>query len=635
MRSGRLLLLSGLLAGSAALGPYPAAAVSTPTGTGERPRQEAAADTLPADSVAGDTLPPLRSMPEMPTADSSSFAFRRFTCGRECLLDHNALVLMDVLESEVPGLTMLRGSYFGGPHQLRSGLLGPGFTSIRLDGRPVPPLAGGQVDLARLPVGRLDRLTVTETPSGITVEATPVRREEPRAYSRISAGTGTPDVEAIRALFTNGLGRNFELTTGIDLLNAGGRGTGGDRFDFWGNVAWLPGKDGAGVELQWRNQSLERRGLDTATVDRREIHVLGRGKLGGDLWISVAAGNSSRSISGGQEADGPAAGSRADSSTAVEVNAASVTLRLGAGTESLRTRLEAREGPGQPSLSAGLDGTLEPVDAVTLDASVSATRWERFNGYSAEAAVSYRPDLGVDLEVGLGGALGVKGVARPLTGEADSLSYRQAQARASARWGPLSGTLRAAYQDVSRQMPFGGIFDPVLEPGPGVRSGAVEGTLEAPLLPLDWLVGGSVKPIRLIGTWRHQEVLNGTETADGGGAAAGTDTTGVQAPEALYLPADQARVAALFHDSFFQGDLRVRAELAVRHRSSMITVDPGSGTGRVPGWTTLDWNLMVKIKDVRVWWRVDNTRGAPWEDVVGVVRPARRNVFGVKWVFFN
>lgn len=643
MRAGRLLLITGLLAGSAALARQPAAAASLPSRAGDLPQegQGAAGDTAgtpdttvvdtaaATDTAAADTAAVLRSMPGAPGPDTTSFAFRRFSCGRACLLDHNALVLMDVLETEMPGLTMLRGSYFGGPHQFRSGAVGPGLTAVRLDGRPVPPLAGGQVDLARLPVGRLDRVTVTETPTGITVEGRPVRRNEPRAYSRISAGTGVPDVEAIRALYTNGLGDHFELTTGIDLLNAGGQGTGGDRFDFWGNVAWLPGMDGAGLELQWRNQSLERRGLDTATVDRREVHLLGRARLGGDLWIGVAAGNSGRSISGGDTGSAP-------DSAGVEVDAASVSARLGDGPPYLRAQVEARDGPGQPSARVELGGALAPADGLTLNGSVSGSRWEGFDGWSAEAGASYRPGLGVDLQVGVGGGLGVAGVGRPLAGRADSLTYRQAQARASARWGPLAGTVRAAYQDVSRQMPFGGTFDRSLEPGPGVRTGAVEGTLEAPLLPLDWLLGGEVEPVRLVGTWRHQEVLDGGGSEDDGGPSAGQDTSGVPAPAALYLPTDQARVAALFHDSFFQGDLRVRAELAARHRSSMVTVDPSAGgTGRVAGWTTLDWNLMLKIKDVRIWWRVDNTRGAPWEDAVGVVRPVRRNVFGVKWEFFN
>jgi hypothetical protein len=312
------------------------------------------------------------------------------------------------------------------------------------------------------------------------------------------------------------------------------------------------------------------------------------------------------------------------------VDALSAGRRRGGGGEFLSARLGERDGPGQLRTRLDLSGGLEPVEGLTVTGAVSGSRWHRFDGWTVEAGAAYRPDLGLDVEVGVGGALGVRGAPRPLADRADSVTFRQGQARASAAWGPLSATVRGIYQDVSRQLPFGGSFDPGLpEAGPGVRVGGVEGTLQAPLLPLGWLLGAEVEPIRLSGTWRHQEILDGPDPGSGGEDGSSDD------PRVLYLPTDQARVSAFFHDSFFQGDLRVQAEVAVRHRSPMATVDPAGGAGEVAGWTTVDWNLMLNLKDVRIWWRVDNTRSAPWEDMVGLARPATRNVFGVKWEFFN
>lgn len=640
------LLAAGLFLAGAWLAPVPGRA-RTAAETGTAAVQEASADTITGDtaradeladtlSAAGDTaVPPpdtaarLRGFPRLP-AGEASFAVRRFECERSCLLDYNALVLLDVLEREMPGLTMLRGSYFTGPHHVLTGAAGPGFTEVRLEGRPLPSLAGGQVELARIPVARLDRIQVSETPAGLVLEAAPVRREEPRAYSRIGAATGSPDVNRIHALFTNGLGRHLEVTTGIDLLNTAGQGTGGDRFDFWGSMAWLPGDGDAGVELQWRNQSLDRRGLDTASVDRRELHLVGRGRLGDEIWLTVTAGNSrrERSASGGDEAGGGEAGG--GEARVTEVDVASLDLRAGSDGRRVTAGVEARDGPGQPSLRGRLAGGFPVLQDVRLSGGVSASRWEEFEGWSVQAGLVYRPDLGVDLEVGAGAATGVRGVPRPLEERADSLTFSQAQGRASAKLGPVTVALRGQFQDVSRRLPFGGSVDAALSPGPGVTIGSLEGTLDAPLVPLGWLLGGDVEPIRLVGTWRHQEVLEETE-------AASPDTAGgVPVPAELYLPAEQGRVAALFHDQFFQGDLEVRAELAARHRSTMTSFAPSDGTtGTVSGWTTADWNLMLKIKDVRIWWRVDNTRSAPWEDLVGVIRPLRRNIFGVKWEFYN
>lgn len=602
--------------------------VSTDTVPGDTVRADPAADTLPAaqDTAVAvpDTGARLRPLPKLPSGEGG-FAVRRLECDRACLLDHNALVLMDVLEREMPGLTMLRGSYFAGPHHVLTGAAGPGFTEVRVDGRPLPSLAGGQVELARIPVTRLDRLHVSETPTGVVVETAPVRRDEPRAYSRISAGTGSPDINRIHGLFTNGLGQHLEVTTGIDLLNTAGQGTGGDRFDFWGSMAWIPGDGDAGVELQWRNQSLDRRGLDTASVDRRELHLVGRGKVADEIWLTVSAGNSRRELS----ASG-ADGTEDAQPLVTEVDLASLDLRAGSGARRVTAGVEARDGPGQPSLRGRLAGGYPVLEDVRLSGGVSASRWEAFDGWSVQAGLVYRPDLGVDLEVGAGAATGVRGVARPLEERADSLTFSQAQGRASAKFGPVSLALRGQVQDLSRRLPFGGSLDAALSPGPGVTVGSVEGTVDVPLIPLGWLLGGDVEPIRLVGTWRHQEVL---EEAEG----TTPDTAGeVPVPADLYLPAEQGRVAALFQDRFFQGDLEVQAELAARHRSAMTSFAPTDGTtGSVSGWTTADWNLMLKIKDVRIWWRVDNTRSAPWEDLVGVVRPLRRNVFGVKWEFYN
>lgn len=637
MSRSRIHLLVWALAGAAWLAPP--LGVTLPAATGRVAIQEADPDTLPdapaaADttespgdtlSASQDTMPRLRDLPTPPPPDSS-FGLRRYHCDRACLLDHNVLGLADLLEMVTPELTMLRGSYFAGPHHVRSGGLGGGFTEIRLDGRPLPPLAGGQVDLARVPVNRLDQVTVSETPLGLAIDATPVRRTEPEAYSRVSAATGTPNVDMIHALFTNGLGRNLSVSTGIDLLNTSGPGAGGDRFDFWGNLAWLPGEDGAGVELQWRNQSLDRRGTDTLSVDRQELHLLGRGRVGEEIWITLSAGNSRREASQG----GTSVGDETEERQITEVDAASVEVRAGTGPGFLEARAEARDGVGQPSMRVRTRGGLEFFDALRLAGGIGASRWDRFDGWTAELGALYRPGLGgVDLELGAGGAAGVRGVPRPLLGRADSLTFRQGQARASAAWGPVAGTVRGSYQDLSRQLPFGGTLDPGLEPGGSVKIGGIGGSLEAPLIPLSWLGGGEVEPIRLTGTWHHQEILE-----EGGEGT--VDTVGTAAPADLYLPADQARVAVVFHDRFFREDLEVRAEIAGRYRSAMTTVDPASGeTGRVSGWTTADWNLMVKIKDLRVWWRVDNTRGAPWEDLVGIVRPLRRNIFGVKWEFTN
>ena len=56
------------------------------------------------------------------------------------------------------------------------------------------------------------------------------------------------DLSRLRLLFGNGLGRNFNLGTGIDLLDTGGETPSGD-FNFWGRVEWLPTGGDTGLEF--------------------------------------------------------------------------------------------------------------------------------------------------------------------------------------------------------------------------------------------------------------------------------------------------------------------------------------------------------------------------------------------------
>jgi hypothetical protein len=56
---------------------------------------------------------------------------------------------------------------------------------------------------------------------------------------------------------------------------------------------------------------------------------------------------------------------------------------------------------------------------------------------------------------------------------------------------------------------------------------------------------------------------------------------------------------------------------------------------RVPSYSFVDWNLMIRILGVRVYWRYENVTAATGGDLPTLLFPVRRSVFGVKWEFLN
>lgn len=568
-------------------------------------------ESPPADEARADTAPPPRRYfpPAAPSVEPAGATI--WECDRRCILDRNPLVLADLLDEALAGYTFLRAGQYGGPHHVRDGVLGPGVLTVRENGRRLVPLEGGQVDLSRIPVARMDRVRVTRGPHGLEVDVRGLRHSEPEAYTRVNAGTGSPGINLIRGTFTNGLGRRFAVSTGVDLLNSDALRAGSDRLDFWGSVAFMPAGEETGVELQWRNQNLDREQPETLEIRRRDVYLQGRTRLAGVVDVDVSVGRSRWELRNGDE-EGE------ETLSPVEAEGGSLTLQAGAGRTYLMAGVDTWDGDAFPSVRGSVDGGLAVGPRLSVSAGGELGVWDSFDAASVHGGIEYRAGLGADLRLGLSGATGVRGFSRPRAGAPDSVSFSELTATASARLGPLDVSGRGSYQDVSRQVPFGDPFDGSLTPRPGLSVAAVGGSLEGPVLPLDWLLPG-VRPIRVSAGWRHQESVDASSEAT-----------------PLYLPRDQYRIAAVFREDFFQGDLELRAELGGRYRTEMFTAQAGEETPvPVDAWFTFDGNAMVKLKDVRIWWRGGNLRGVPWQDLSGVPQPANRAAFGISWEFFN
>jgi hypothetical protein len=575
----------------------------------DRPAPPAEGDTLVgelpgeltgtlADSTAVESFP--RIVDEL-RAPGDGWSWSTYDWDRDDILRSNAITLLDLLSSAVPGFTALRSTWFGGPHQAVQGTLGPGFVSVSVDGRELTTLDAGQVDLTRIALANLDRVRVRRGADGWVAEITTLRREERPAYSRITGGTGDPGLSRLKLVFSNGIGNHFNLGTSIDLLDSGGENP-QNNFNFWGRVEWLPGGGDAGVELHWVSESVERDVYEPVEFNRNELFVRGRGDLGPGLQAEVFVGTSSLS----QESEDL-------------VSATNGGFRLSGETDRawFRTTVRMWDDPVYATVDGDLEAGYRVLPWLSLNAGARLGSWENFDSYEVRGGLAARVGS-LGLTVTADGASGVRGVSYPTLVRADSVQFDLAAGGASLRLGPFLLSGRGEYQKLDRQMPFGAVFDRNQQPRGPVEVGIAEGGLVGPVIPLG-LVLGDVEPIAIRGFWRYASVLSGEEP--------------------WYLPENVARAELFWNDVFFEDELEIYAGFSLNYRDSMVSASaPAAASDQgvlVPSYSFVDWNLMIRIQSVRIHWRFENLTAAVGQDFPGNAFPVRRSVFGVKWEFLN
>lgn len=578
---------------------------------GAAPAQEEPPDSVARDTAqeagdgAGDpppVFPRLRSDPGSGTAGTVQ------SWDREQLLRSDAVTLQDFLEDRVPGVLPLRSNFYFGPHQLAEGPLGPGFLRVEVDGRELHPLETGQVDLSRIALARVDRLTVIRRAGGTLVRVWTPRFGGGEAYSRITGGTGNPSADLIRGVFMNGAGGDFAVAGTVDHLNIADPDMSGDRLDVSGRIGWIPGES-AGVEVVYHSDAVGRTAVEEEEFDRRDLLLHARGTPLEGLQLDLWAGRTTRSP--GPRAE-PADTAAAGGGKSLDVEHAELGLGFRRGPVRLEADARAADGEGLPELDGRARATVEIAEALAVHASADLGVWSDFETASVTAGLVVRPG-GRDGPVVLRaeGATGDRGVPRP-GAIADSLSFDALAGALEVGLGPYRLTGRGTYRKVSRQLPFGGEFDSALAPGPEAEVTGLEGRLQGPLLPVDALE----RRIRVHGFWRRNEVSG--------------------AEDALYVPSDVARGEVRVRDEFFQGNLVVSGTFRVRYRSAMLSAAPGqSQPVTLPEERSLGSSLALEIDTFRIWWRVDNLQREVQRDFADLRFPDNRNVFGVTWEFFN
>ena len=561
-----------------------------------------------SDTAEADTIPPV-FFPR--PVDEPATAAEVHTWTRGDLLAASSLTLEGFLVDRAPGVLPLRASLYFGPHHLVDGLWGPSDLAVVVDGRELPPLEGGQVDLSSISLVGLERVRLVRRAGGTTLELTTLAHRGGDAYSRFAAVTGQPGADMFRGLFANGAGGNFAVRAALDYLNIGGGSMTGNRLDAAARLSWMPWDSTAGIEIRWRSESVERALLgSTETFDRGEVLLHARARPGPDLELEAWAGRSERSPLPAFLAPDAEPGSGEEGSVAVEHATARITATPGGGV--VRAEARMQDGEGRPELAGELRAGL-PLGPLTVEAGGEGASWEGFTTASATAGLSLRPGWPESLVLRGEASTGTRAAMRPGRPVGDSLRFEfdAVAGGAEVALGPVRLAERFTLQEAASRPALGGALDGGLAPGP--RSEVTSWETRAVLPPLPFWIFRDRLRVRGFYRWSDWE-----------GAAP------------LYLPADLVRGWLVLHDRFYDGNLEIRASGGMVHRGSMHSVSPASGgTVELPSQRVFLAELVVRIDTFRFWIRNGNTRSVEQRDFEGLEFPATRLQFGIRWEFFN
>lgn len=541
-----------------------------------------------------------------------------FDCDRECVHASPALSLIELLLERVPGITGVRGEFFEGPHHVFDGGFGPGLAALYVDGREVLSVSHAQADLRRVSLNEIDRVRVYRGADGLIVDVDLISHDGTQGYTRISGVTGDPRSELLDFMFANRLGGAANVEASFERYDIEDRRNDQDRFAVRGRYSWMPRSNDFGVQIEYRNETINRTALDTLEFSRREFLLRTRANLGERAQV---------------EAYG-----QATSFTDVVENLPDSISPPQRGADGVGLRFSARPGAGAVSMGlrfAGRDAyasrladlsVWQPIGPLTLEGGGELASWNEFPTKSWRGGLAFRDTLLIPIALRAFKAGGTRGVGFPQHPMADTLEtldliaadsvrFRSRGASATLAIGPFNLSGRYSEQWMDRRIDFGAPFDRLVVADSGeVDITSLEARFEGPVVPLGLLLR-NVAPIRFRASWRKFD-SRGAET--------------------LFLPERLFRTEFLLHDTFFDENLRIWVSLYVDRRGARMVPVPGSPDPvmlEADSW--MGGHLMFKIADFRFFWRFGNLGADDLGDFQGALFPRQLNVFGLRWEFYN
>jgi hypothetical protein len=588
------------------------------------PPEQVAPDTLPRTEEPEDTLRPAPNLPVFPRTAAAGFAEARWEWDSVELGRWHGMSILALLE-QIPGLLVTRAGWYGRPAGLAAFGLGGDRVRVFLDGFELDPLGSATFDLQHIAVVDLESVRVERLLTETRVELFTFRLPDQRAYSQLEAGTAIFNTRILRGLFATRTGSRGLLTLGLDISDTDGwlRQQPYSVNTLLGRWSYNFGGD-AGVQAEFRQTDVERAGAPFALSGvRRDLVLRGRARPLPNLAVDALFGRSTRSPG---EVD----------TLAMDLSSVQGALRaradlgpawLGAGAQ---LRNAGRTGFAEPTLQLSTTAGVQPVPWVRAHGELSHARVADVSGTELQSDVRLGPLAGFSLFAGAAtGSRGV-GIARDTTllipaepidaeepGEPTQVQSfvfpaitSQVQAfRAGAEWRGWGARLGAAYlaHDVDSIAPFGLAFDRTTPPALVLPSSAIEAFGSIPLL---------YQPLRLEGSYTHW--------LDTGGRP--------------YLPEQHGRLALVFSQQFYEGNLEPTLRIeAVRRGSALVPTEDRQAFGAFSApYTMFNLFLQIRILDVRAFLIWDNLLN----DMVAADLPGRtfggqRAIYGVRWHFFD
>ncbi|MFW5947456.1 MAG: hypothetical protein ACOCUW_03090, partial [Gemmatimonadota bacterium] len=386
LRSGAFFVVLAALAGAgAATAQEPdTARVRDPR---EGPPSLPSQDTVPADTV--DSLPPPPGLPGLGPGGEPGWSRGVWEWSREDLLRLPDLSVLQLLE-RIPGVLPVRADLVNQPEA--GAVFGAAAGAIRwvVDGFVLDPLMAPTFDPSRLSLLALERVRVERRVTGATVWLETLAPDDPRVKSVIEAGTGDYGINLFRGMFLAPEVLGGPVGAGFERLSSAGFVPGSSNHTVtW--LKWTWARDSSGVQLEFRQSSIDREGVGERVVGSRADWVVRARRLLGPVTAEAYVGATTVDAEVGDE-----------DATAVREGTPQGGGRLGVDlaapvpwTAELAARF--RNHPRLPAQELELRAAAAPLPWLTLEGDVLHAMW---SGRRPTGRWSARAVLGFGIVVG-------------------------------------------------------------------------------------------------------------------------------------------------------------------------------------------------------------------------------------------
>lgn len=569
----------------------------------------APADTV-ADTLVADTVgPPPPTLPPLPLLGPATAARGVWEWNYDALRRLPDLSLLHLLE-RLPGVVPVRADL---TNQVEAAsVFGATAGAIRyvVDGFELDPLGSATFDPSRIPLLGLDRVRVERRVTGATVHLETLSPEDPESRTIIEAGAGDYDVQLFRGTFLAPGVLGGPLALGFERLAADGV-IGGTSSHTAGWVKWTWVRDSAGVQIEYRQGSMDRLGVREGLNGLRRDWVVraraGRGPVTGEVYAGASRVEDERGEVVAREGT-PHGGLRLY--TALD---APVPVQI-------RTALRLRDHPRLPFGVLELGARAVPLPLVAVEVEALRGWWSEgagTGGWSARAQAGPLAGVTVFSEAFGGVPLLTEGHTVRVPSPAGApLQLKREGLRAGAELSFRGVSILAAGLRTSADVVtgFGLAFEPSF---PRLAGDAATGFEVIARLPT------GLDPVTLHGWY-----------------------VGMNAPEGwLYMPARHWRAGLTYHHlPLPSGNLELSARLEHVFRGRMAVpavvaegADPAEfAVTEVGSYRATNFELGIRVLSVQAFLRWGNIMNRLGQQDLSEFNQAGQHVlYGVKWEFVN